>query len=184
MAALSPAAWVAHDLGMAVGVGGSLFGRTALEPSVRNISNREERGQVINDAWRKFGVIQLGSLAVMAATWFAGRLRLTGREVSSSSRGLVVAKDVLVGASLASSIGAAIFGSKLAAQSDNGGVSMDQHGDVAADSPSRLRRLGQLTDAFGLVNLIAGAGVITVTTLLAMSAGKSTRWSVLSRILP
>jgi uncharacterized membrane protein len=183
MAALSTAAWVAHDLGIAVGVGGSLFGRTALEPSVRNISNRDERGQVINDAWRRFGAIQLGSLALVAGTWLAGRLRLTGREVSGSSRALVVAKDVLVATTLVSSIGAAISGNKLAAERDDGAVPMNYHGEVSAESPARIRRLGQLTDTFGLINLIAGAGVITVTTLLAMSAGRSARWSAVSRFL-
>jgi len=169
---------------MAVGVGGSLFGRTALEPSVRNISNRNERGEVINDAWRRFGAIQLASLGMMAATWLAGRLSLTGRRLNASARGLVVAKDVLVGASLASAIGAAVTGNKLAAQRESGGVARDDDGEVSIDSPDQIRRLGRLTDAFGLLNLIAGAGVIAVTTVLAMSAGRSARWSVRRRVLP
>ena len=62
MTALATTAWVAHDIGTAVGVGGSLFGRIALEPSMGNISDRQERGKVVNDAWRRFGVVQLAAM--------------------------------------------------------------------------------------------------------------------------
>jgi uncharacterized membrane protein len=183
MAALSTAAWVAHDLGIAVGVGGSLFGRTALEPSVRNIADRVERGRVVHDAWRRYGAIQLGSLAVMAATWFAGRLRLSGREVDSRARALVLAKDILVGASLATAIGAAVSGRSVSARVRDGAVPMNSDGEVADDAPARVRRLGRLTDGLGLANLIAGAGIIAVTAVLAASAGRSARWGVVSRFL-
>ena len=184
MTALSTAAWVAHDLGIAVGVGGSLFGRMALEPSVRNIADREERGMVVNDAWRRFGTVQLGALSIMAGTWLVGRLKLTGYEVDAESRGLVLAKDILVGATMASAIGAAVCGSKMADQRAGGAVPMNSDGEAAADAPPAARRLGRVTDAFGLVNLLAGAGVIAVTTILAMKAGQSGRWSLVSKFFP
>jgi uncharacterized membrane protein len=184
MAALATAAWVAHDLGIAVGVGGSLFGRIALEPSVRKIADREERGMVVNDAWRRFGMVQLAGLGVMAATWFAGRLKLTGREVTAGSRGLVLAKDILVGTTVASAVGAALAGSKMAEHRPEGAVPMNSEGEAAADAPRGARRLGRATDAFGLVNLIAGTGVIVVTTILAMRGSQSARWSALTRFLP
>jgi uncharacterized membrane protein len=186
MAMFSTAAWVAHDLGIAVGVGGALFGRVALEPSVREISDREERGKVVNAAWRRYGVVQLSALGVMAATWFVGRLKLTGAAVNGASQPLVTAKDALVACTLGSAVGAAVAGSKLAQQRQEGrdGVPMNSHGETADDATPAARRLGRLTDAFGLVNLVAGAGVIVVTTVLAMQAGKSSRWSAVSRFLP
>lgn len=184
MTALSTAAWVAHNLGIAVGVGGALFGRVALEPSVREISDQKERGRVLTSAWRRFGAVQMGALGIMGATWLAGRCHLTGREVGASSRGLVLAKDVLVATSIASAIGSAITGNMVAAQQKNGVVPMNNQGEVSASAPPKARRLGRATDAFGLVNLLAGAGIIGVTTILAMSAGKSARWSALSRFLP
>jgi uncharacterized membrane protein len=184
-AALSTAAWVAHDLGTAIGVGGSLFGRVALEPSVRTIENREERGKVVNDAWRRFGGVQLGSLAIMAATWYAGRAKLSGRAVGRDyASGLVIAKDVLVGTTLASAVGAAITGKMMAKQRQNGSVPLSSQGEVASDAPPAARRLGRITDVFGLVNIVAGLGLIGVTAALAMQAGRSGRWKTVSRFLP
>lgn len=184
MTAYSTAAWVAHNLGMAIGVGGTLFGQVALEPSVRKISDPEERGKVINEAWSRFGKVQLGALGVMAATWYAGRIRLTGHEVNASARGLVLAKDVLVGATLASAVGAALAGSRMAAKRADGAVPMTSEGTVSNNAPINARALGRLTDGLGYVNLVAGAGVIALTTILSMSAGKSVRWAAVSRFLP
>jgi hypothetical protein len=175
---------VAHNLGAAIGTGGALFGRVAFEPSVRRIEDREQRGQVVNEGWRRFGAVQLGALTVMAATWYAGRSRLGGAAVSGDADGLVIAKDVLVGATVASAAGAAITGNLLAKQREHERVPMNQSGEVAEAAPPAARRLGRITDALGLLNLLAGAGVIGVTTVLAMKAGKSGRWWAVSRFLP
>lgn len=184
MAPISTLAWVAHNLGIAVGVGGGLFGRIALEPSMKKVSDREQRGRILNDAWRRFGGVQLGALSVMAGTWIAGRTKLTGQAVSGSAQGLVIAKDLFVGASLLTAVGSAVSGNLLAAQRRNDAVPFNEQGEVAADAPSRARALGRVTDALGLVNLIAGVGIIATTTMLSMSAGKSVRWSAVSRLLP
>jgi len=184
-ATLSTASWVAHDLGTAIGVGGGLFGRVALEPSVRNIEDRETRGRVVNDAWRRFGGVQLGALTVMAATWYAGRSRLSGAAAGGgSAQALVVAKDILVGATLASAVGAAVAGNAMAKQRERDRVPMNDQGEVAEDAPARARALGRVTDAFGLVNLVAGIGVVAVTAVLAMRARKSKTWTAVSRLLP
>lgn len=184
MASLSTAAWVAHNLGLSIGVGGTLFGQLALEPSVREIADPEERGKVVNDAWRRFGIVQLGALGVMAATWFAGRTRLTGYEVSAASRGLVLSKDILVVTTLASAIGAAVAGNKMASQRADGDVPMNSQGKVSSRASGQEQALGRLTDGLGWFNLAAGIGAIAVTTILSMSAGKSARWSAVSRFLP
>jgi len=184
--ALSTAAWVAHDLGTAIGVGGALFGRVALEPSVRNVRDQDQRGKLLTEAWRRFGVVQMGALAVMAATWYTGRAKLGGASVGGAgTRGLIVAKDILVGTTVASAVGSAVTGNLLAARRRrHADAPIDDSGEVAASAPPAARRLGRITDAFGLTNLLAGAGVIAVTAVLAMQAGKSARWSAISRLLP
>lgn len=182
-ATLSTASWVAHDLGTAIGVGGGLFGRVALEPSVRDIADRDKRGQIVTGAWRRFGRIQLSALAVMAATWYAGRSRLSGA-AAGGAQGLVVAKDILVGTSFASAIGSAVAGNLMAKQRRNAPVPMNEQGEVASDAPAPARALGRLTDVFGLINVCAGIGVVAVTAMLAMRAGKSKTWTVVSRLLP
>jgi uncharacterized membrane protein len=134
-AALSTAAWVAHDLGTAIGVGGSLFGRVALEPAVRHIEDPETRGEVVNDAWRRFGAVQIGGLAVMATTWYVGRAKLGGTAVGGDGiHGLIIAKDILVGTTFASAIGAAITGNLMAKRRENQAVPMNNKGEVAGDA--------------------------------------------------
>lgn len=183
--ALSTAAWVAHDLGTAIGVGGALFGRVALEPSVRNIRDKQERGKLLLEAWRRFGMVQMGALAVMAATWYAGRAKLGGAAVGGrGTRSLVLAKDLLVGATVASAVGAAVTGNMGSRQRRREDVPVDDRGQVAPEAPAAARRLGRVTDAFGMANLVAGVGVVAVTAMLAMRAGKSGRWSAISRLLP
>lgn len=94
------------------------------------------------------------------------------------------AKDLLVGATLASAIGAAVAGTKLASQRTDGGVPMNNQGKVSSAADGQEQALGRLTDGLGWLNLAAGIGVVAVTTILSMSAGKSARWSAVSRFLP
>ena len=54
---LSQVGRAAQDLGLAGMLGGNLFGRAALHPSVTAISDPSQRGQVVNAAWRRYGVI-------------------------------------------------------------------------------------------------------------------------------
>jgi uncharacterized membrane protein len=184
MATLSTAAWIAHDLGIATGVGGSLFGRMALHPAVRHVSDREERGQVVNDAWMTFSGVQLTALGIMAVSWFAGRSKLSGREFGKTPRALVLAKDAFVSGSLLTAIGTSYFGRKLGEQRTEGRIPMDDDGSVGADAPVAAQKLERVVDTLGIVNLICGAGVIATTAILAMKAGQSTRWSAISRLLP
>lgn len=184
MTTLSTAAWIAHDLGLAAGVGGTLFGRVAMHPATRNITDREQRGLVVKDAWQMFNNIQLGALGLMALTWFAGRTSLSGREVDSTARGLTIAKDVLVVGTVVTAVATAVTGRKMAAQKPDG-LPIDDTGQrVADDAPESAQKLDRLTGTLGLANMICGAGVIAVTAVLAMRAGKSTKWGFVSRMLP
>ena len=63
--ALSYAGRALHDLGMACLLGGQLFGRLALHPAVTTISDRAERGAVVNLAWRRYGAVNGVGLAVV-----------------------------------------------------------------------------------------------------------------------
>src|SRR3954468_710757 len=101
MAKLSAAAWVLHDVGLATAIGGTLFGREALQPAIHEIKDPIERGKVADAAWRRFSWMNLAGHVAFAATWFFGRSMLSGREVSKTSRNLTLAKDALVIASLA-----------------------------------------------------------------------------------
>src|SRR3954449_12193988 len=70
---LSQVGRAAHDIGLAGLLGGNLFGRLALHPSVTEISDKAQRGKVINAAWRRYGAINSVSLAVVLAGWAGAR---------------------------------------------------------------------------------------------------------------
>jgi hypothetical protein len=182
MARFSTAAWIAHDLGMATGIGGGLFGRTALHPSVARVSDRRERGQVVSDAWRRFSWLELAGYALAAATWFTGRSRLGGREVDGTSRRLVLAKDGLMAATLATAIGSSIAGRRMSAPEPEG-VPMRSGDELMPDAARTSKELHPIVNALGVANLICAAGAAALTTVLAMRAGQSHRWSFLSRWL-
>src|SRR5689334_16776345 len=89
----------AQDIGLAGMLGGNLFGRLALHPSVTEISDRAERGRVVNAAWRRYGTINSISLAAVTAGWIGARLdEASDRRLSPAERRLARAKDGLVAA--------------------------------------------------------------------------------------
>ncbi len=49
-------------MGLGTCLGGTLFGLIALNPTVSRISDRRERGRVLNESWMRFQVI--GALAM------------------------------------------------------------------------------------------------------------------------
>jgi len=47
----------AHDVGLAAWLGGSMFGKFALNPSLEKIASHTERGSVANAAWHGYNPI-------------------------------------------------------------------------------------------------------------------------------
>src|SRR3954469_25512752 len=95
---LSQVGRAAHDIGLAGLLGGNLFGRLALHPSVTEISDRSERGKVVNAAWRRYGAINSLSLLAVTTGWAGARLNeAADSKLSGEERRLARAKDVLVG---------------------------------------------------------------------------------------
>jgi hypothetical protein len=91
---LSKIGRAAHDVGLAGLLGGNLFGRLALHPSVTEISDPAERGKIVNAAWRRYGAVNSLSLAAVTAGWLGARLRESAnRNLSDEERRLAYAKD-------------------------------------------------------------------------------------------
>src|SRR3954464_2924553 len=70
---LSQVGRAAHDIGLAGLLGGNLFGRLALHPSVTEISDRAERGKLVNAAGHRYGTVNAISLAAVATGWLGAR---------------------------------------------------------------------------------------------------------------
>jgi hypothetical protein len=182
MTALSTAAWTAHEIGLATAVGGTMFGRAALQPALQEITDPEDRDRVSAGAWRRFSWLNLAAHGVFAATWFAGRSMLSGREVSESARALTRIKDGLVVASLATGIGSVVLGRKLGAQvRETSGESVISNGTRASRKNGSL---GRTVSTLGIANLLANIAILGITTVLAMEGNRSARFSARSRFLP
>src|SRR5215218_6710311 len=109
--ALSQVGRAAHDLGLAGLLGGNLFGRLALHPSVTSISDERERGKLVNAAWRRYGTINSLSLLAVAGGWAGARAaEAEDRRLSPPERRLARAKDVLVGVVALTGVATAVEG--------------------------------------------------------------------------
>lgn len=166
MATLSTAAWAGHNLAIAADLGGAMFGKLALEPALRKVEPRAERGEILNEAWMRYNIGNLGALVILGGTWLAGRMFLSGWQAGKDTRQLVLAKDILVGGAVATGITCAALGYAL------------------ENKPQRSKTLVDAVNGFGWAHMAFIAGVGAITTVLAMKSGKSTMWSFVSRLLP
>ena len=189
MTMLSTTAWVVHDLGLASAFGGSLFGKLALEPAVGEVSDERERTRVEDRAWKRFSVWNTIGLAAIGVTWFAGRKLLSGREVSRTARGLTITKDVLVGASIGVGVAATVVGRLLAREkSDRAPASSAIATTELIAAPQldndRSQKLQKTVNILGDVQLVLTAGLLAVTSILAMEGNKSLKFGGVTRLLP
>lgn len=188
MATLSTTAWVLHDLGLAAGFGGNLFGQLALNPAVAAVDDKRERGRVAQVAWSRYKNVNAISLLAFASTWSIGRLflNLTGREVGRASRKLTLVKDGLVAGAFVAGVGSMVAGTLLSkARIRAGEAPIETGAQPAEDTPPKVASLQRITTGFGIACIALEAAVLATTTVLAMKSGKSKRWSFVSkRFLP
>lgn len=189
MPMLSSAAWILHDLGLAASIGGSLFGKTALHPSLQHVHSAAERDRVADAAWRRFNWINLAAHAAVAVSWLTGRQMLSGREVSPTARSLTRTKDALVAASVATGVTSAVLGRALGKRvaQRRGPAQVSETGpgpEVGSEARTRTQALERAVDTVGTLNLIANVGTAAATSALAMEAAESLRFSRVSRQLP
>jgi hypothetical protein len=69
-------------------------------------------------------------------------------------------------------------------QAPAGAVPVTSGDEPSPRTPPKARMLQRALNVLGPVNLACTAGVIGVTAMLAMKSGKSTKWSLLARLLP
>jgi len=164
---LSQVGRAAHDLGLAGLLGGNLFGRLALHPSVTQISDQNERGKVVNAAWRRYGTVNSLSLLAVAGGW-AGARAAEARDgrLSPEERRLARAKDVLVGVVALTGVATAVEGVRFSRSAPDGAVPLrdGDHTAVNATPESALRK--RRLNALGVASLAAEAALVGVNAAL------------------
>jgi hypothetical protein len=181
----SIAAWTLHNLGLATSLGGSIYGRTALHPSLGTVPDPKDRAKLAHESWKRFNRLNLLGHLAFAIPWLVGRTRLSGREIDPTSRTLVRTKDALIAVSLASGLTAILAGERgIREPGTEQEPPMTATGMVSPEASARAKRAERLTMVAGVVNMAALAGIIGVTAALAMRSARSTKWSLVSRFLP
>ena len=155
----------AHDIGLAGLLGGNLFGRLALHPSVTQISDKAERGKLVNAAWRRYGIVNSVSLLAVLSGWVGARAKEAApRQLSPAERRLAVAKDALVGLVSVTGVATAIEGVR---QAPGGAVPLEDGDHTAPEASEAQRKTKRRLNALGLASLAAEIGLVGVNAGLA-----------------
>jgi uncharacterized membrane protein len=165
---LSQVGRAAHDLGLAGLLGGNLFGRLALHPSVTAISDKAERGKVVNAAWRRYGTVNTISLVAVAAGWVGARLgEAADAELSEPEQRLARAKDGLVGAVAVLGLATAVQGVRFSRSVPEGAVPLEDGDRAAPEAPAGAARAKRRLNVLGAASLAAEVGLVGVNAALA-----------------
>jgi hypothetical protein len=168
---LTNAARSAQDLALAAVIGGNLFGRVAMHPALTEVTDKTERGKVLNRAWRRYGAVNSLALGTLVAGWLPARLTdADARRGIPPERRLVLAKDVAMGAVLITGLASAAGGVGFSHQAPGGAVPMTSGHDPAPETPPRAARLKRAVNAAGAANLAAAVALLAVNS--AFGAGK------------
>src|SRR4051812_33368635 len=149
----------AHDIGLAGLLGGNLFGRLALHPSVTEISDKAQRGRLINAAWRRYGVVNAVSLLAVLSGWAGARANEAApSRLSPAERRLALAKDALVGLVAVTGVATGVEGVRFARQAPGGAVPLEDGDHTAPEASESQRRGERRRDAPGVAPLAPGRG--------------------------
>ena len=154
---LTVAGRAAHDMGLAALFGGNLFGRLAMHPALEGVCGPEERGQVTNAAWRRYGTVNSLALLAVVGSWVAER----GDESGTLAR----AKDAAVGAVAVTGVASAIAGVRFGAQAPGGAVPLESGSEPASETPPDAARTKRTLNALGAASAVAEAALLVVESL-------------------
>lgn len=161
-------AQAAQDAALAALLGGNLFGRLAMHPALADISDKHQRGRVLNRTWRRYGAVNSAALATLVAGWVSARKDDTSPLwTSPRRRRLIFAKDVAVGAVVATGLASAAGGVAFAQEAPGGAVAMDSGSEPAEETPRRAAALKRAVNVLGALNLGAEAALVVVNASLA-----------------
>jgi hypothetical protein len=155
---------VSHELALAAGFGGPMFGMLALDPALRQGPIYSDAGeQALPATWRAYRWVSGATLLVTGATWLGARLLGHGAGVGRRDKRLIIAKDVLIGGAVASGVASLVLASQIGKDA------------ATAGRPSgRDLKLKRAADVLGYVNMACYGALIGVTTILgAPLSGRS-----------
>ena len=165
---LANTARAAHDVGLAAWLGGAMFGKLALNPSLEKITSHTERGSVANAAWNGYNPVNTLGLGAAALSWGAARLTETHPDnLSGVEHRLSQAKDGLMGIAVLTGVASGIQGGRLAKQAPDGAVSIKSGTEPDTDTPPKAAGIQRSLGTLGTLNILSGVALVAVNGVLA-----------------
>ena len=166
--ALAYSARVAHDAGLAAWIGGSLFGKFAMNPAVRRVSDRADRGRVVNAAWSAYNLVNGVAFVGIVGGWLGARATEARPDrLSSRERSLSKAKDALMATTLVISATTGVQGIRLARSAPEGAVPMESGTEPADETPPDAARLQRSNGVLANADILLGFALVGVNAALA-----------------
>lgn len=169
---------IGHNLGLATWFGGTLFGQIALNPTIRRISDKNERGRVLNEAWGRFNALNFTAIAAAILTWRLGGLR---DDAELRAPGVARLKNLMLGGAAITGVASGILGARIASQSSEGDTPVQAGTEPAPETPEVAAKSQRLIALTGTSNLALLIGVIVASAVIENSTIKPR--GALSRLL-
>ena len=159
-----------HDIGLGALIGGNLFARVAMHPSLTEISDERERGKVLNRSWRRYGAVNLVALGAVVGGWAGARAdEARPRMLSGRERGLAVAKDAAVAVVAVTGIAAAVQGMRFAGTEPDGAVPLETGDRTSAAASDTAARRKRRINAIGTAHLVSALGLAAINAALSQA---------------
>jgi hypothetical protein len=167
-----------HKMGLAINLGGTLFGLVALNPAVASIVDRSERGRVLNEAWTRFQAAGTLAMGLTVAMWRVGGLKDAESDLDPTLAGF---KNILLGGALVTSVASAIAGRRIAQQAPEGDTPVESGAEPAPETPEEAARSQRLSAFLGAATVALVAGVLGLSSALEVRAVEKSQ-GTLSRL--
>jgi len=156
-----------HKMGLGINLGGTVFGLIALNPTVKRIGDRRERGRVLNEAWARFQTVGVLAMGVTVAMWRLGGLKEAENDLDPTLAGI---KNLLLGGALVTTVASAIAGMRIASQAPEGATPVESGAEPAPDTPDKAARSQRLSALLGAATVAQVAGVLGLSSALEVRA--------------
>jgi hypothetical protein len=156
-----------HKMGLGINLGGTIFGLIALNPSVAHISDKSERGRVLNEAWARFQTIGVRAMGVTVAMWRLGGLKEAESDLDPTLAGI---KNLLLGGALLTTVASAISGMRIARQAPEGATPVESGTEPAPETPEEAARSQRLSAFLGSATVALVAGALGLSSALEVRA--------------
>ncbi len=171
------AARVAHDLGLAACFGGTLFGKVVFNSSLPVVGSKTERGRLGAAFWNSANPVNAAAFGVAVASWLPGRLGLSNEVAHEETRGLLLAKDALMGSAAAAGLAAVLAQVSLNRRAPQGAVPLESGGVPAPEAGETTALIQRAVGALGGVNVALFGALVAVTAALSKPPNGSKRQS-------